>query len=177
MSEFLEKLKERQLDAQKRLQVAQVALQKAQAEHAALAQEFTSWSHAVQTEMRREQQEIGVQQVATPTIVVRAVRDPESPLINAPTTTPPSVVLSSMPTAQGDGDSEINKTNLIRETLRTHPAGMRPVDVWRNVRDQVPRPYVYSVLSRMKQKKQAIERRGKYYLQIADRSEGAQQTS
>ena len=58
----------------------------------------------------------------------------------------------------------INKTQLIRNILQQNPGGMKPVAVWLQVKDQVDRPYVYSVLSRMKEKKQVIERKGKYFL-------------
>jgi hypothetical protein len=149
MSEFLETLKMRLLDAQKKLQETTAALQKAQLEHAASAQEHASWANAVNTETRREQQ------------LALTKGQPQTP----PAPKPPELP-SPLPAALEDVEStaEVNKTGLIREVLERHPNGVRPVTVWHSLRDQVNRNYVYSVLSRMKQKKQVREIRGKYYL-------------
>jgi hypothetical protein len=169
MSDFLEKLRERHADAQKRLTVAQLALQKAQQEHANVAAEFNSWNFALAAEQRREQAEAAARQGPSPTIVASTGR-PQTP-VPVPTHAPAQSLLPGNTSA--NGGAEQNKTNLIRESLQRHPAGMKPVEVWKEVRDQVARPYVYSVLSRMKEKKQVIVRRGKYFLQITEKSEEA----
>jgi hypothetical protein len=158
MSQFLETLKARLADAQQRLQVAQTALQKAQVEQQAVMQEYASWQNAVAVETRREQQQ------NTPTL-------PPAPSVQ--TSHVISVVATPRPLPQAQHSSvasadvpEINKSHLIRSVLRQHPNGITPADVWREVKDQVGRAYVYSVLKRLKDKKQASERRGKYYLLV-----------
>ena len=57
-----------------------------------------------------------------------------------------------------------NKTNLIRETLKQRPGGVTPSELWDLVRGQIKhRPYVYSVLKRLSDRKEVAKRRGKYY--------------
>jgi hypothetical protein len=151
MSEFLETLKERHADAQRRLQLSQARLQAFQNEHNVLVQEANGWAHALNAETRREQLEVQRRQSASPTLT--------------PEILPPATVKENtnnhvlMPPPAG-----INKTQLIRNVLQQHPSGMKPVAVWLQVRDQVDRAYVYSVLSRMKEKKQVKESKGKYFL-------------
>jgi len=154
MGDFLEMLKARLADAQQRLQVAQAALQKAQLEHNAVMQEFGSWQNAVAVETRREQNSAQ----ATVRIVVGA-SPPAAARVIASTPAMPSVV-----------PSDINKAELIRDVLRQYPNGITPADLWREVRDQVGRAYVYSVLKRLKDRKQVAERRGKYFLQIVPKA-------
>jgi|ERR1017187_1138433 hypothetical protein len=151
MSEFLDTLRERHADAQRRLQASQARLQVVQNEHNALVQEANGWAHAFASEARREQLETQRRQTASPT-------QPPTPEILPPAKeNTNSHVLMAPPAA-------INKTQLIRNILQQNPGGMKPVAVWLQVKDQVDRPYVYSVLSRMKEKKQVIERKGKYFL-------------
>jgi hypothetical protein len=150
MSDFLETLKQRQADAQRRLATATSNLQKAQQEHQQISQEFASWSNAVAAESRREQD---------------STRDSGQQLPK-PETPKPVVTASGTVVFFEDSEpvAEVNKTHLIREVLQQNPSGLRPVSVWQRLQDQVPRAYVYSVLSRMKQKKQVRESRGKYFL-------------
>jgi hypothetical protein len=153
MSQFLEMLKTRLADAQTRLQLAQVALQKATIEHQAVMQEFSSWQNAVNVESRREMQDQVTQQ---PQPLARAV----------PVNVVTQPLASSTHIHHAAVSPEINKSNLIREVLRQHPNGVSPADVWKEVRDHVGRAYVYSVLKRLKDRKQASERRGKYFLLV-----------
>jgi hypothetical protein len=150
MSQFLEMLKVRLVDAQQRLGAAQAALQKAQVEHQTVMQEFGSWQNAVAVETRREAQ----QQSTPPAQPSPQLRSQPPMSIPVPPSTP-----------------EVNKALLIRDVLRQHPSGITPADVWREVKDHVGRPYVYSVLKRLKDKKQVAERRGKYFLQIVPKQE------
>jgi hypothetical protein len=152
MSEFLETLKQRQADSQRRLTTATANLQKAQGEHQQISQEYTSWTNAVNTETRREQLEAAL-----------AIGQSQSPKAEPPKA---AVVTASAPILLEDTESpsDVNKSRLIREVLQQHPGGLRPVTIWQRLQNQVPRAYVYSVLSRMKQKKQVREIRGKYSL-------------
>lgn len=151
MSEFLETLKLRHADAQRRLAIATANLQRAQMEHQQVSQEFASWSNAINTETRREQE---TAQARGPFPLPK----PETPKIAVASAAPVMLIEDSEPIPS------VNKTQLIQEVLQQHPNGLRPVTVWQHLQDQVPRAYVYSVLSRMKQKKQVREIRGKYFL-------------
>jgi hypothetical protein len=148
MSEFLETLKARLADAQSRMAPVQAALLRAQQDHVQLAQEVNSWANAVNAETRREQQETAERTNGTANNLIARESMPNTVLI----------------LENGEIVTEINKTRLIRDILQQNPGGLRPVTIWQKLQDQVPRAYVYSVLSRMKQKKQVRELRGKYYL-------------
>lgn len=57
-----------------------------------------------------------------------------------------------------------NKTKLIRDTLKQRPGGITPRELWDLVSGQIKhRPYVYSVLKRLSDRKEVAKRRGKYY--------------
>jgi hypothetical protein len=184
VSQFLDTLKARLADAQQRLQVAQQTLQKAQLEHNAVMQEYGSWQNAVAVETRREQQQ--QQPNASPALPppTFAPLQPERRIIRSipvavsqpgtaqqPQHLTPQVAASLGMQLPARNDSEINKADLIRDVLQQHPNGITPADVWRKVRDHVGRAYVYSVLKRLKDRKQASERRGKYFLQIVPKAE------
>jgi hypothetical protein len=150
MSEFLETLKTRMEDAQVRLRVAQQNLQVAQAEFQNVAQECQSWTILVNIETQRAQAMSGAQASA-----------PQLPL---PAIEPSRPVQS--------GKSENNKTEAVRELLRQHPDGMTPSDLWKAVGSMMShRPYLYSVLKRLKDKEEVTVRRGKYYLKVPPQNE------
>jgi hypothetical protein len=141
MSEFLETLKARMADAQKRFLTAQQKLQIAQSEHQAAAQEFTSWQNAVQAETRREQARNGIVPVSAVTNQTQSNQTPNAP--------------------------ESNKTEVVRELLRQHPMGITPSELWKKLNGQMAyRAYLYSVLKRLKDRGEATERRGKYFLRV-----------
>jgi hypothetical protein len=164
MSEFLETLKERLAEAQRRIVLAQARLQQAQVEFASIQQEHNSWAHAVNTEMRREQIQEQIIQSSQP---MQTSEPEKAAVVAAPVRAENEIEQPVVSIA------EINKTQLIRDVLQQHPNGIKPVGVWHQVRNQVARNYVYSVLSRMKEKKQVVERRGKYFLQIISKPEEA----
>jgi hypothetical protein len=149
MSQFLETLRQRQVDSHKVLQEKTVILQRAQQEHQMAAQEHASWTNAVATETRREQ--LAAAAAMPPMIGPQPLHAHK-----------PSELLPSQ--MEPESTSEPNKSLLIRNVLQRHPSGIRPIAVWHELRNQVPRPYIYSVLSRMKQKKQVREVKGKYFL-------------
>jgi hypothetical protein len=153
MSEFLETLKSRWQDAQKRLQVAQANMQKAQAEFQAVAQETASWQNAIHVETRKEQQSAGTQ--GTP-LQIEASAPP--PFIPAP---------SGM-----NEPNRITKTESVRQVLSRHPNGIEPAEMWKALHGQITnRAYMYSVLKRLKDKGEATERRGKYFVKINPKPE------
>lgn len=60
---------------------------------------------------------------------------------------------------------EANKTDLVRDTLRQQAGGTTPKDLWRALQGQIKhRPYLYSILKRLKDKDEVAVRRGKYFL-------------
>jgi hypothetical protein len=147
MSAFLETLKERFATAQKRVQEAVMRLQAAQTEQQAAAQEAASLNYLLQLETQRE---------------AAAAQGTDNPI---PVAGEPKAV----PPVQ---QSELNKTDLIREQLRQHPNGLRPAEVWNAIKDQIPqRSYVYAVLGRLKSREQATWKRGKYYFRVSAKPE------
>ena len=64
-----------------------------------------------------------------------------------------------------DNKPEENKTQAVRDLLRQHPTGMTPVEIWKQLETKMSnRAYLYSVLKRLRDKGDARERRGKYFL-------------
>ena len=161
VSEFLEIVRARWGDATKRLQSATLRLQQAQAEHQAAAQEAHSWQTILQSEERRE----AAQRVATANPL--GTEPPAGNTIQQQPSaqTPPTVPLSVVSNAPAESD--LNKSELIRQALRSHPGGLKPAEVWHKLKDQIPnRSYIYSVLGRLKERDQVLIKRGKYTLRI-----------
>jgi tRNA U34 5-carboxymethylaminomethyl modifying enzyme MnmG/GidA len=146
MDDFLETLKIRAADAQKRMQEAQQRLGVVQAEFQAAAQEFNSWNHAVITETRKLQQ-LAIDTSATPSQGVTAKLAIEPPV-----------------SSSGITKNESNKTEVVRVFLKDHPSGATPKFLWEQLGSQLGyRAYLYSVLKRLKDKDQVHVRRGKYF--------------
>jgi hypothetical protein len=149
MSTFFETLKERFAEAQKRMQESQQRALAAQAEYQAATQECAGWQKALEAETRREQP-------VTPTW---------SGATNQHTATP---VIDQVE----QHTQETNKTELIREQLRLHPTGVTPPELWKALSGKiVHRPYLYSVLKRLKDKDEVCVKRGKYCLKAIPKSE------
>lgn len=153
MNDFIETLKVRQQEAQKRLQMAQQRLALAQAENNAATQEYNSWNFALAIEMQKVQREAvaaeAAKQVGPPA--------PARGLNNWPVT--------STATATPTPAPEINKTGLVRDALRQNPAGMTPNEIWKQLKTQInDHAYIYSVLKRLRDRKEVTKKRGKYCL-------------
>jgi hypothetical protein len=156
--EFLEACHARFQEAQKRFQQAQTNLQQAQQEFSAAQLEHNNWQGVLQSESRRLhrlQQQAAEGQTTLP-IVSHNVKPP------VPTST-------SGEQSQGPESNDVNKTELVRELLAQHPEGMNPGEVWAVLKNQIARPYVYSILKRLKDADQVIyqRRRKKYMLKVA----------
>ena len=146
MNQFLEELKTRLTDTAKRLQAAQQKAGLAQVELQAVTQEYNSLQHLANVEAARIQQSTG----ASITVNVNS-----------------RIAQPALPQA-----SDTNKTETIRELLRQHPAGMTPTDIWKEVKGQMAhRPYLYSILKRLKDKDEVCVRRGKYIAKMTPKSE------
>lgn len=148
---FLDEVKTRMEDAQRRAHEISTRLQEIQQQHQSVMQELASYQKIVQLETIRLQSE--EQQQLIPQVSVIPIAQPlQRPLIEAA--------------------DEINKTEAIRELLRSHPTGMTPSQIWQTMKSQVThRQYIYSVLKRLKDKRQVTERRGRYYFQSIARPE------
>lgn len=141
MTDFLDELKARFADAQKRLQVAQAELQAANTRLQGIAQEFNS----LQFLLNQENAKLQHQTKPAPTEATDA---------NVPQQT-----------------SEINKTDMIRDLLRQQADGLSPTEIWKQVKTQMShRAYLYSVLKRLKDKDEVIVRRGKYIIKIVPKT-------
>lgn len=137
--QFLEILKSRFGDAKKVFDEKQQALQKAQVEFNQAAQELNSWQFAVAVEIKKQDAAVN-----------SAIHPPQ-----------PSVDVTS-PSASGN---EVNKTDIVRQTLQQHPNGVTPAGLWNELRGRIEhRAYIYSTLKRLKDKGEVFERRGKYVL-------------
>jgi hypothetical protein len=142
MSEYLESLKADLAQAQKRLQDAQVEAQRINVIFQNAHADVQALQRIVDNQLRKEQQ---------PAAAANGIAGGEEAQ---------NVIASAEP--QGEVP-ELNKSKLIRETLRQH-AGMTPGEVFDVVKAHVGRAYVYSVLKRMRDNNQVIIRRKKYYL-------------
>lgn len=151
---FLDEIRTRLQDCQKRAQEITGRLQAVQLEHQSVMQELGSYQKIFDVENRRVQQQ---QQQTLPATTNLAVSQQPHP-----------IVVSVEPSTS----DEANKTEAIRELLRQHPAGMTPGQIWQVMKGQIAyRQYIYSVLKRLKDKKQVAERRGKYFFQVLAKPE------
>lgn len=179
MDNFFDLLKARAPEAEARFAKATEALkqgtveyqaatqnfQRLQVEHQAANSELNSLKILinVETQKRAAQQaselaSAGMIPGTSPVIPVAPLVGPKEPTPTPATTT----------------ESDVNKTEIIRDLLRQHANGMTPGDVWRAVKSQIPRRnYVYAVLGRLKDRDQVMVRRGKYYFKILAKPEDA----
>jgi len=137
MSDYLEKLKTDMADAQRRYAEAQQKMAAFQAEFQAAQQDFVSYQRIVAVQTHREQR-----------AAATATDAPSAPI---------------MPLA-ADPTEGVNKTELIRDALRQHPAGVTPGELFDSVKEKIGRAYLYSVLKRLRDKDEVLVRRKKYYL-------------
>jgi hypothetical protein len=146
MDDFLTILKSRLQDAQKWMQEAQQKLAVAQNEFQRASQEYNSWNYAFAVETQRAAQAANGTKPTTQPGMPRAL--PQHPGATA--------LIEAKPEAK-------NKTELVRTFLKQHPNGATPTDIWENLKSEMDRAYIYSVLKRLKDKDEIQERRGKYY--------------
>lgn len=174
MSDFLETLKRGMQEAQQKyssaqqkltaaqaeFQLAQQRLAVAQTEFQTAIQEFQAFQTLVNLQTHKQQGTSGATPVTAPAHVLvpqhsRILITPGQPVPNIPPT---------QPSANGNR-IESNKTQAVRDLLRQHPAGMTPAEIWEQLETQLStRAYLYSVLKRLRDKKDAKEKRGKYFL-------------
>lgn len=136
MSDLLERLKEGLAEAQKKQAEVARRFQAVQAEFQIVNAELTGYQKVLELETRRE--------------LEKAAATPQS---EGPATQ-----------AEQRTEQETNKTQLVKDALAEHP-GLTPAQLYGALKNQMPRRnYLYSVLKRLKDRKQVYEKRGKYYL-------------
>jgi hypothetical protein len=157
MTQFLETIKLRMEEAQKRLQVAVQELQQAQLRHQAIAQEFAGWQTSYQNELRREQIN-GLVPPAT------AVPNANAKIIQTSVTPTQVMQNERSPVGVTLEPTDINKTELVRNLVREHPKGITPNDLWKTLNGRIAyRPYLYSILKRLKDRGEVVQTRGGKY--------------
>jgi hypothetical protein len=160
-------------EAQKRLGQAQEHLQMAQVEQQQATQEVIGWQMAFQAEMKRSGTPLPTD--AKNSMIAGAV---------------PSVMTdqhSSNPNRNGTQrqwvivpptKADESKTQTVRDLIAQHPAGITPSELWNQLAGRIAhRPYLYSILKRLKDKEEVVVRRGKYLLKAKPPQEGAKQES
>jgi len=180
MTTLLEMLRERLPTMQKRAQEATETFQSTQRTHQVLTQQL----QATQAEYATCMQELNSLQILIGAEIKRMAAEQALEKANTGMVELSAVVVATSDASAGlqppdkdekpdDGESvETNKTEAIRNMLRAHPGGLTPVEIWRSVKDQIPRrSYVYSVLGRLKDRDQVTWRRGKYFFRATAKSE------
>jgi|HubBroStandDraft_2_1064218.scaffolds.fasta_scaffold167582_2 hypothetical protein len=150
MSEMIDRLKIGLAEAQARHAEVTKRHQAITAEWQAVNAEVSGYQKVIELETRRELERAAV-----------------APQIQGPASK-----------AEQEAEQDSNKTQLVRDALALHP-GLTPAQVWGAVKTRIGRrTYVYSVLKRLKDRKQIVERRGKYYLPEPPKMpEGGEQTT
>jgi hypothetical protein len=163
MAKILGELQARVIEARKRLDEANATLNAAQQAQITANHNFNVWSMAALAEAREEQlkqAEASEQQLPLPT-----------PKLETLETFSDIADLAEVLADQSANDIEaLSKTDSVRELLRRHPAGMTAVDIWNEVSaDFKHRPYLYSVLKRLRDRDEVVMRRKRYYLKLANK--------
>lgn len=158
--EFLETCKQRYAEAQRRFGLATQNLQRAQQEFANAQVEHNNWQGVLASETARVAL---LQKAAQANQTLLPMAQPQ----------PPGESVPKQATAPESNTSDVNKTELVRELLGQHPEGMTPTEIWAVVKNQIPRPYLYSILKRLKDADEVIyqRRRKKYSLRVTSKQE------
>ena len=163
MSKIIEELQVRSTEAKKKLDEATAALQAAQTAHGLALQNFNVWNLALQIETRDEQQR---QAAAIEKQLPLPETKSESMLVIDRSNDDDVFVVDDLP------DMGVTKTDIVRNLLRQHPGGMTAPDIWKQVRSQFQhRPYLYSILKRLRDREEVAKRRGKYFLKLEPKIE------
>ena len=166
MTKILEEIQARLVEAQKRLAETSQLFQAAQQAQQLAQHNFNVWNMALQVEQRDEQlrqAQATEKQLQLPTAGSKAEANATTVAIS-PVTTPDTP-------EPADNTDALNKTDIVRSLLRQHPTGMSAVELWKEVKAQFNhRPYLYSVLKRLRDRDEIVRRRNKYCLTSISRS-------
>jgi len=163
MPSILEELKGRLSDSQRRVSEANQRLQQAQQAHAIAMADYNVWRAAVDAETRDELARVEAARENQPVFDGFVAPKAESTVTQADLANLDPV--ESATTAPPTADESINKTEIIRTLLRQNPTGLTPPQIWSQVSSQFKhRPYMYSVLKRLKDRDEISFRRNKYMI-------------
>jgi hypothetical protein len=159
MTKIVEELQARVAESKQRLDEVTKAFQTAQQIFQQAQQDHNIWSLALQAELRDEQRRTAAReenQLPLPTVKVDILAEP-------------------VPGPSVDNSETLNKTDIVRDLLRRHPAGMTAIEIWKEVNAEFKhRPYLYSVLKRLRDRDEVTMRRNRYSLKLAPKVEEAQ---
>lgn len=155
MGTFLEMVRERLEAARLRLSAAQQALQAATAEAQAAAAEFAVWNNAASLELKEQEKRTAAAQANQIPMNLPGITVAPKPSEATPEETH---------TREKEPPETSNKTEKVREIIRAREAGVKPAELWIEVRDYVSsRAYMYSILKRLRDNDEVSIRRGKYF--------------
>ena len=150
MSSFIDTMKEYVENARAKLAAAEQAHRSAAAELQVAGNDFAIWNNAYTLALKEKEK------------WQAEARETQLPMELPGTDVAP---MESVNAPNEPAQPEINKTEKVRETLGKHVSGITPKDLWIEVKDfNVSRPYLYSVLKRLRDSKEVAMRRGKYVL-------------
>lgn len=158
MQSILEELQKRISEAERHVNDAGKQLQAADKAYNAAMSELQIWRSAFDAETRAQIEAKSMQGilVGMESLLPQAPDNIEYP------PEPAEPATGHLPSLQAGG---LNKTELIRSLLRENPAGLTPPQIWEHVAGQFKhRPYMYSVLKRLKDHDEVVTRRNKYLL-------------
>jgi hypothetical protein len=167
MPSIQDELKARLSEAQNRMTENAQKLQQVQQEFSSAQIDYNVWRAALEAETRKAQDLNNAPTVDQPTSTGIA------------TSPAPSLIIESLKNENDEENTEpssasesMNKTEIIRGLLRQNPGGLTPPQIWSCVSAQFKhRPYMYSVLKRLKDRDEISFRRNKYvYRQVSESS-------
>lgn len=160
MPSILEELRNRVIEAKQRVDDTARKLQQAEQAHNAASNDFAVWRAALDSEMRNHQVGLEAAKVNQPILEGFTPQDIEVPLILPDGDPAANTEAPLVPTSES-----MNKTEIIRALLRQNPTGLTPPQIWSHVSDQFKhRPYMYSVLKRLKDRDEISFRRNRYVI-------------
>jgi len=172
MTKIVDELQLRVADAKKHLDIVTQTFQTVQQALQTAQHTYNVWNLALQVEQRDEQlrqSKANEKQLQLPTTAPGVAPAP------APLASVTAPIASEQP---ADNSEALNKTEVVRTLLRQHPAGMSAVDIWKEIGAQFNhRPYLYSVLKRLRDREEIVKRRNKYCLTVLPKAEEAKEQS
>ena len=163
MTKIVDELQARVAESKERLDKADKEFKVATATFQMAQQDHNVWTLALQAEVRDEQRKTAV------------ATERQMPL---PSIAKPEAVATAVPEQAPDSSEILNKTDIVRDLLKHHPNGMSAVDIWKQVRTQFHhRPYLYSVLKRLRDRQEIVKRRSRYCLTVVPKMEGVKEQS
>lgn len=184
---FLETLRSRLDDARSRLQETQDRLQIAQTEHMAAQRrfqhahqefqlantEFNAFNAAFDVESKREAAKVAEALEAQTPLPLESLSEGFTPAETAPDDGAALRPDNNNDTGVEDNGDSSSRTQLVRKLIN-ESHGITPAEMWELMKTDIKRrAYLYSILARLKERKQVTVRRGKYYRIMSKAEESA----